>query len=435
MSRFLCGAAERVVTPALGLDIPGYFSVRKGSGVKSDLYSQAVVLQRGEELLVIISIDILDFQASFAKEIRRRLGERIGVPAKSVMVVATHAHTGQPTNYTGFCVKKNTKAMARLADLTVEAAVEAYESRRPVRIGWGVGEQKGISFNRNFYLKDGRIMTNPGKRFPNELVGPISEIDQSVGVIRFDDESGKTVAQIVNFACHPDVVGGSEYCADYVGELRRVLKGHFGSDSVLVYLNGCAGNINHIDAFYVAKGNRYPRDHYVVMGETLAREVLRIHSELEWKDDAELVSDSKVFRAPRRQPSQEQLKKAAEALADENATESDRIYALEWTHLAKHPKTFENVEVQLLAIGDCALVGLPGEIFSDTGLAIKACSLYPMNMVAQLANGTVGYVVTEPGFTGGIYESILSRYNSSLYPDAADRMVRVAHSLMKKQKD
>ena len=434
MERLLCGAAERIVTPALGLDIPGYFNVRKASGVKSDLYAQAVVLQQNEEILVMISIDILDFQASFAKEIRKRLYERIGVSPKSVMVVATHAHTAQPTNYTGFCVKKNTKAMARLADLTVEAAVEAFETRRPVRMGQGVGEQKGISFNRNFYLKDGRIKTNPGKRFPTELVKPVSEIDHSVGVLRFDDEQGKTVAQIVNFACHPDVVGGSEYCADYVGELRRVLKERFGSDSVLVYLNGCAGNINHIDAFRVAEGFRYPRDHYVTMGETLAREVLRIHGELIWRDDAVLRSDSKVFRAPRRQPSQEQLRRAEEILGGAEADESERVYALEWTHLAKYPKRFENVEVQVFGIGDCGLVALPGEIFSDTGLAVKAGSPYPMNMVAQLGNGTVGYVVTEPCFTGGIYESILSRYNSSLSPDAADRMVEVAHGLLRKQR-
>lgn len=432
MSQLLCGAAERVITPELGLDIPGYFFVRTATGVKSDLYTQAVVLSREEETLVVISMDILDFQAGFAKEIRKRLAEQIGVKPSSVMITATHAHTGQPTDYTGFCVKKNTRAMKRLANLTVEAVLEAYEKRREARLGFGVGEEKGISFNRNFYMKDGSIKTNPGKRFPNDIVKPVSEIDHSVNVLRFDDEQGKTVAQIVNFACHPDVVGGTEYCADYPGELRRVLKERFGQDSVLVYLNGCAGNINHIDAFRVAEGYRYPKDHYVTMGETLAKEVLRIHEGIRWTEDTELSAMNQSFRARRRQPTEEQLSWAREILRADAPGESDLVYAKEWIYLHEHPMRYCNVEVQVLRIGDCALVGLPGEIYSDTGLAIKEISPFGRNMVAQLANGTVGYVVTEPCFTGGVYESKLARYNSSVYPEAADRMVATAQKLMKK---
>ena len=45
--KLLCGAAERISTPKLGLDIPGYFGPRKAKGVRSDLYTQAVVLDDG----------------------------------------------------------------------------------------------------------------------------------------------------------------------------------------------------------------------------------------------------------------------------------------------------------------------------------------------------------------------------------------------------
>jgi hypothetical protein len=68
------------------------------------------------------------------------------------------------------------------------------------------------------------------------------------------------------------------------------------------------------------------------------------------------------------------------------------------------------------------------------GLAIKAASPFEHQMVAGLANGTVGYVVTEPGFSFGVYEAKLARYNSSLYPQAADKMVQTADKLLKKLK-
>ena len=71
MSQLLCGAAERVITPELGLHIPGYFEIRSADGIKSDLKAHAIVLHDGNTSLVIIHLDILDFQASLARSIRK----------------------------------------------------------------------------------------------------------------------------------------------------------------------------------------------------------------------------------------------------------------------------------------------------------------------------------------------------------------------------
>jgi hypothetical protein len=53
-------------------------------------------------------------------------------------------------------------------------------------------------------------------------------------------------------------------------------------------------------------------------------------------------------------------------------------------------------------------------------------------MVSSLTNGTTGYVVTEPAFSAGVYESMLSKYNSCLPPKAADEMADCAVKLLKK---
>ena len=435
MSLLLCGAAERITTPKLGLHIPGYFGPRPANGVKSDLYTQAVVLDDGAEVLVLISVDIVDFQASFARAIRKRLAASIGVKPEAVMTVATHIHTGQPTNYTGLGVKKNTAAMKRLEDLTVEAAEAAFANRRPVRMYCGAGEVHGISFVRNYFKKDGGACTNPSASMRDNIGERLTEPDYGMEVIRFDDESGRTVAHVVNFACHPDVVGGKEYCADWPGEMRRVLKGEFGAESVSLFLNGCAGNINHVDAYRTMAGYRYPADHYVYMGETAAAEVLRIDREVcEEVTNITLAATSKTFRAARRQPTAEMIEQARAVMADPESKISHRIYAEEHLALANHPKCFDSVEVQAMRIGPCGLVGLPGEIYCDVGRAIKAASPFAHQMVGALANGTVGYVVTEPAFSFGVYEAKLARYNSSLYPQAADKMAQTADKLLKRLK-
>ncbi len=431
MEQFLCGAAERITTPRLGLDIPGYFTARKADGVKSDLYTQALILDDGRELVVLISVDILDFQRSFATAVRRRLGEAMGVKPSAVLITATHTHTGQPTNYTGFTVKQNTAAMKRLEDLTVEAALEAYHSRRPVCVSRASGREERISFRRNILLKDGSAITNPKPMHKDQIVGPLGEIDYGVELLRFDDENGKTVAQVVHFACHPDVVGGNQYCADYPGELRKILKERFGEDSVLIYLNGCSGNINHIDPNRRVEGYSYPADHYKAMGAMLAETVLKLHENAASEEEPTLSAHSTCFCAKRRQPTREQFVWADEILRQKAPDRKDFVYATELKAMQKHPKQLERVEVQVLRIGQTTVVGLPGEIYADTGLAIKAACPTEQCMVSSLANGTVGYVVTEPAFGHGVYETKLSRYNSSLSPDAAHRMVTEAAKLMK----
>ncbi len=431
MKQMLCGAAESVITPRLGLSIPGYFGARKATGVKSELMAQAIALDNGDRAVILISIEILDFQASFSTAVRKRISEKTGVPPHSIMIAATHIHTGQPTNYTGFSVKKNTPAMNRLADIVVDTAIQAFEGRKAVHVGFGSGTESRISFNRNFRMADGSIMTNPGKYRPHDILEPLAAADPSVAVLRFDEPNGKTVAQIVNFACHPDTVGGSEYCADYPGEMRKLLKEHFGNDSVILFFNGCAGNINHIDAFrYLEPNFSYPQDHYKAMGAMLAQTVLSIHRQIVPTKNTALACASKIYRAKRRQPTEEMVAWAEEIQKQEVPNRKDLVYSQELLSLHRHPLQYATVEIQAMNIAGCSLVGLPCEAYTETGLSIKDRSPFENNMVASLANGTVGYLVTEPAFSAGVYESKLSRYNSFLSPSDAHRMVEVAVNLL-----
>src|SRR5690606_5195282 len=52
-------------------------------------------------------------------------------------------------------------------------------------------------------------------------------------------------------------------------------------------------------------------------------------------------------------------------------------------------------EVQVFRIGESAWVALPGEIFVEIGLAIKAQSPTPNTFVVGLANDSLGYIATD----------------------------------------
>jgi hypothetical protein len=87
-----------------------------------------------------------------------------------------------------------------------------------------------------------------------------------------------------------------------------------------------------------------------------------------------------------------------------------------------------DAEVQVIALGtDIAIVGLPGEIFVELGIAIKRASPFKYTIVAQLANGSIGYIPTRQAWTQGNYEVLSARCavgSGELLVETASRLLR-----------
>lgn len=430
MSQLKCGAAERCVTPPLGLNIPQCMSFNPATGVKDDLFTHAIALESDGKTVILISIDTSGLGTAFTRRVRETLQREIGVDPRAVMVSAIHIHTGGPQLMDVYWGQGEDKEVNELfLRETVAAAVEAYQNRVPVTARFAVGFEDRISFCRNYQLIDGTIKMNPGRKHAAEVVCPVSEIDCTLSTLRFDDEQGNPVCEIVNFACHPDTVGGHEYCADFPGEMRRRLKDVYGKSHTVLFLNGCSGNVNHIDAFrYMDPEFRYPKDHYKTMGGILAADVLELHGDMEPVEGVTVDFAHRRFRAPRRQPTPENLQWANEALADEARSKVDKRLAKEILRLHKHPKHYELVEMQALRIGDIFVVGFPGEPFADIGMRLRDRLIPHQLIISELANNELGYFATEPAFSAGVYEAILP--SAIFEQDVIDRMIDTAAELV-----
>src|SRR5947209_3727532 len=109
----------------------------------------------------------------------------------------------------------------------------------------------------------------------------------------------------------------------------------------------------------------------------------------------------------------EQLEAARALLAAEGKWDPERWYARELVLLDEMNRAEPEVpaEVQVLAAGEAALVGLAAEYFCRFGLEIKERSPFPYTWIAGTANGCVGYVPTAEalGPNGGGYEPRLCR--------------------------
>jgi hypothetical protein len=88
------------------------------------------------------------------------------------------------------------------------------------------------------------------------------------------------------------------------------------------------------------------------------------------------------------------------------------------------------VEIQVLALGEIAIVSVPGEYFTEFGLWIKERA-YPTNaLVATNANGRVGYIPTRDAFLRGGYETTFGPA-SMLAPEAGELIAATAVELIK----
>jgi len=90
---------------------------------------------------------------------------------------------------------------------------------------------------------------------------------------------------------------------------------------------------------------------------------------------------------------------------------------------------FSNLSLFGLFLGNAALVGLPGEPFSEGGLAIKLESPSPYTIIAHNTQ-FAGYIPTKEAFLRGGYETITSNW-SKFGPDALDQIVTASLDTLK----
>ena len=90
------------------------------------------------------------------------------------------------------------------------------------------------------------------------------------------------------------------------------------------------------------------------------------------------------------------------------------------------------VEVQVIALGrDVAWVSLPGEVFVELGLAIKRRSPFKYTMIAELANGSIGYIPDRRSYAEGNYEPVSARCAAGSGEMLVDAAVRLLQELKK----
>ena len=406
-STLRAGAARVEITPPVGLDLTGFLARENPSiGVRDPLYARALVLDDNHRQVAIVACDLLGFDRKWIVEIRDRVARRTGIYAPQVMVACTHTHGGPATISLIDCGAIDAAYIESLLPRIADAVAQAQANLQPATLAMGNAmSSKGVH----------------NRRTPGDVIDP------EVGLVRVDDVAGKPLAVLVNYTCHPTSLNHAnrKVTADYPGLVCSRIEQEIGA--IALFLMGAIGDVGP-----VARGE----ESLTTVGNAVADAALAALPTLPAQEVARLTTAGEIVKLPLLSiPSRDQwldLRVGYEAAA--LAAEHDNNSAgakVQWAMVHWVEQMFElmqdheltptvEAEIQVLRLGDLAIVGVPGEYFVELGLQIKAelqQSGTRQVMISGFTNGNVGYIPARRAYAQGGYE-VAEAYKYYGYPAA-----------------
>lgn len=389
---FKAGAARIDITPPPGLPMYGFFERIKNhqlaSGTLDPLYARVLVLETDEKRLALVTLDLgRTFNELWLDHLRSAARNNSHIDC--LIVAASHTHSG-PNILDAHPDEETAVWQNTTLDNIILAIQRATERLVPARIGAGYGQTYGqgyIGYNRRQLRSDGSVSmlwSNPSQ-IPTEPVDPV------VTVVRIDDSAGGPLAILVNYACHPVVLGADnlKYSADFVGVMLKTVEGAFGDKPICMFLQGADGDINpYYASVPVGQGAIEKLDW---TGRQLGTEAIRLVQSILTRDSPtsslDFAEDAIVF------PVRWDSEKFREGLLRVNGPAIFQDHAD--LFVATPPPSTLTLRVTTLLINkQIAFVGMPGEPFVEFQVDLRARCPVRDCMLLGYTNGYFDYFPT-----------------------------------------
>lgn len=413
MTTLQAGTGKVDITPPVGVMLQGYARESGSTGIFERLYAKALVFDNGREKAALITSDLIAISPELAAAVRKGIVKAVrGISGDHIMVAASHTHCG-PVILPNLIGQKglDREYIRGLREKLITLVVDAFKTLEPVRIGTGSGKAF-FNINRRLPTKDGLLFA------PN----PKGVCDHEVGVVRIDGVDGRPRAILMNFSCHPTVMGGDDISPDYPGFAQKTVEAAYRGEVVALFTTGTCGDVR---PYFKGKDPRSfgggTRAAVKQAGTVLGREVIRVARAIRTRETADLAATSTIVRLPLEKPrSIASLRKEideCQARLRQFKKEGKGFLFCEWEQGGitwvrntirlierKQFKPWVEGEIQLLRFGGISLVALPGEVMCEIGMNIKRHFGSRKCFLSTVTNGCVGYIPTAEALTQGGYE-------------------------------
>lgn len=437
---FRGGAASSNITPKIGTSINGNMKDITVKQIHDETHVRCIVLDDGQTRLAILTADLCMIYREQLDEAKKRAHVITGIPIENMMMSATHTHSGG-TACSVFQSDPDKNYLKFLTERIADAVVRANNNLAPARIGWDIGNEPTLVFNRRWRMNPVEIK-NPFGGIDQLSTTQVKDItDPGLPVISIQTPDGHPIALLANYSLH--YVGGTgsgEVSADYFGmfadRMKQLLQTDINNNPPFVAMlsNGTSGNINNVNN----KGSRLSLPPYIRMQQVaniVAAEAFKAYQNIKYQDWISLSSVQKEITLGVRLPDKKEIERAKEIIANAKSPIMDsreEIYARETMLLKDYPKQVPLV-LQAFRLGDLAITAIPCEVFVEIGLEIKEKSPFKPTFTTSLANGYNGYLPTPEHHKLGGYETWRAR-SSYLEVDASDKVTEMIFELLNKLK-
>ena len=370
------GAASRIITPDPLLPVSGGMGPTRPATKKiGELTVRAVVLEQGATKAAIVSVDALGFPSVLVQRAAKKVND---IPLQNIVVGATHTHSGP--DFYAFPDGKgghtgDLKYIDRVCELMAEAINEAAAKVQASTVRVATGKVEGqVAYN--YYA--------------------IELYDPRAGILQFTNAEGKTIATLVNYAIHPEVLGNEvgALSPDLIGPLCDRIESKVGG--MAIFMNGAQGGMITADNRDLSKiadplagrwTDKREWSECLRIGEKLADEALRIIATVEPIAEVPLQCEHRNVEFP---------------------VDSDALWGVVQYSPLNYPRNENRTissRINLIQIGPARIATIPGEALPNIGFYLKRKMSGEHNLLFGLTNDAFGYILTEVDF------SSFSRYD------------------------
>jgi hypothetical protein len=363
------GVAVRSITPDPLLPVSGGMGRPNPTKEKrGELTARAIVFRQRDVSVAVVALDLLGFPSVLGDRVRAKVKD---IPPANILIASTHTHSAPdcyafPDGKGGHTA--NLAYLDFVCDQAAAAVNAALDRLQPAAIKIATGDAKGkIAYN--YYAPD--------------------LYDRRMSVVQAVSPQGKTIATLVNYAIHPEVLGNKVgiLSPDLVGPLCEKLEASTGGAAIFV--NGAQGGMITADN----RDLNQPRDperaywndsrtweECLRIGHLMADEALRIVKDAKEQRDPTLFCDAIGVRFP---------------------VDSLLMWAVVVGSPLKYPHNKDqsiNARINLVNLGNAQILTIPGEAQPNIGFYLKRTKRGTHNLLIGLTNDAFGYILTKVDF-------------------------------------
>ncbi len=411
--------------------------------IQDPIYATCVAFNDGEKTILVYTLDVQNIRYEDSETYKSRIQIATKVPKENIIFSVTHNHSA-PHPSAPYGTPAGAKHNTAVTNKLLDAAKAAIDDLTDAEMYYGTAKTTGMAWVRRWVHADGKTYSNTstpkGLQGNTPVVGPASEADDTLQMIRFVRKDKKDVLMI-NWQAHlASAVNAmpTTLTADLMYYIRDAVEGK--EDEVMVaYFAGASGNINLTPPTAELRQYRNYQDIGKALG-TLIFNNMGVEK-LEKIEAGKITISHKNYKAEKWQDSEERIAQAKEILAETDPKKQEALQVKYNFNTMYAPKSIvrrnggsKTIDCFLsaLSFGDFALVAAPYEMFDNNGVQIKEGSPYKATFILTNADGALAYLPSIEAYEiyGG-YEVD----NCDFAPGEGEKLVAVYLDMLKKHSE